>query len=126
MKILHQEPPREFLVGFENKVSLKHCAQIELESDELVTFANVSGSEYDVVRKEWGYYATPSLNKRLLSFQLRPVLTQNREGHFFLLLVERGKEGLFEKYVSSEKLKLILWFDDMRALAELASRTATS
>ena len=42
----------------------------------MITF--VSGkSEYDVVKKEWGYYATPSINKRLISYDINTCLIKN-------------------------------------------------
>jgi hypothetical protein len=53
-----------------------------------------SGAEYDVAAKDWGFYATPSLNGRLQQFGLRGVLIRNRgTGRYFVLLVEPGPRG---------------------------------
>ena len=54
---------RKFKVGF-NDIILKEVAKIELNKNELVTFVN-GKSEYDIVKTNWGYYATPSINNRL-------------------------------------------------------------
>src|SRR5205807_7914264 len=69
--------PRRFDVG---GVELAHVADVELDYDELITFRTGSGSEYDVVRKPWGYYPLPSLNRRLPSHGLRPLLARTSDG----------------------------------------------
>ncbi len=105
------EPPRTFEVGLSETIELKDCARIELAADEQVTFVSASGSEYDLVRKSWGYYATPSLNNRLVRCGLRGVLVKNRLGHYFVLLVERGRTGAFEQYLEAEQLAIVSWLD---------------
>jgi hypothetical protein len=112
MKIKLNNPPRKFKVGTVKEVTLSDCASIELDSDEQVTFKTKSGSEYDVVKKDFGYYATPSLNGRLLRFKLRAVLVQNTKDQFFVLLVEEGKEKLFKQYCDERNLVVVVWLDD--------------
>ena len=87
------DPPRVFTVGFGEEIEMHDCGRIELEPDEQVTFTTPDGGEYDVARKSWGFYATPSLNARLPSFGLRPALIENTQGRFFVVLVERGHEA---------------------------------
>ena len=58
-------------VGNKVKFNIKDCGSIYLKSDEQVTFKCEKGSEYDVTKKEWGYYATPSLNGRLKKLWLK-------------------------------------------------------
>jgi hypothetical protein len=112
MKFEPRNPPRTFVVGFpEHRVTLSDCGSIELRPDEQVTFVTPAGGEYDVVRKDWGFYATPSLNGRLPRFGLRPVLVRNRAGQNFLLLVEKGSEASFDAYVQVEKLEITRWLD---------------
>lgn len=123
MEIKSLKPPREFAVGWEEKIILKDCARIALTPDEMVTFTTEAGGEYDVVRKDWGFYATPSTNGRLLKFNLRTALVRNRVGQFFILLVEKGKEGLFESYVASERLEVLGWLDDERSLPALLGKS---
>jgi hypothetical protein len=81
-----------------------------------------SGAEYDVAAKDWGFYATPSLNGRLQQFGLRGVLIRNRgTGRYFILLVEAGKEPLFDAYCEQENLAVITWLDNTEALDSLAA-----
>jgi hypothetical protein len=84
-----------------------------------VTFLTEDGGEYDLTRKEWGFYATPSLNGRLAGFNLRAVLVKNRVHRFFVLLVERGKEDAFNRYVRQEPLTIVTWLDSLEALQTL-------
>jgi hypothetical protein len=116
MKLDVQNPPREFEVGFEHKRTIKDCAHIALEADEQVTFTTPDGGEYDLTRKSWGFYATPSINSRLTRFGLRAVLVKNRLGHLFVLLLENGHEADFEQYLTEEQLEVLLWIDNADSL----------
>lgn len=124
MKLKQNEPPRAFEVGHDEKILMHDCAHILLDPDEQVTLLTEAGAEYDVARKDFGFYATPSLNSRLPRFGLRAVLVKNRIDQFFLLLVERGRETLFERYVASEKLRIVTWLDSTERLEELERRLA--
>jgi hypothetical protein len=84
-----------------------------------VTLFTEKGGEYDVTRKEWGFYATPSLNGRLSSFMLKTVLTKNRYDRYFIMLVEEGKEDIFQKYVDEEPLVIVAWLDNLEHLQNL-------
>lgn len=119
MRIQINEPPRVFEVGLGDRIEMKDCARIELAPDEQVTFTTEAGGEYDVARKDWGFYATPSLNARLEEFGLRGVLVRNRLGRYFVLLVERSKEQLFETYRASEELVVVVWLDTTERLEAL-------
>jgi len=119
MKITTIDPPRTFEVGFDRKLYMKDCAHIELAPDEQVTLLTESGNEYDVARKTWGFYATPSLNGRLQRFDLRAVLVKNRLSQFFVMLVVRGKEADFQAYVDEEPLQIVCWMDDTVRLEHL-------
>ena len=124
MNIKLQNPPRNFKVGKpENKIVMKDCGKIVLEPDEQITFKTESGAEYDLARKDWGFYCTPSLNARLPSFGLRGVLIKNREtGRFFVLLVEKGKESIFDEYCDLENLAVVTWLDCEESLKKLAKK----
>jgi len=119
MKLTAMEPPRVFAVGQDGAIRLKDCGRIELEPDEQLTFVTASGTEYDVARKSWGYYATPSLNGRLPSFGLRPALVRSYNDRFFLLLVERERIQQFEDYLQSQDMKLACWLDDAVVLERI-------
>ena len=113
------EPPREFEAGFDIKRTIKDCARIALDADEQVTFTTENSAEYDVCRKDFGFYATPSLNGRLPRFGLKPVLVKNRLDQYFVLLVEDGRHELFEKYRREEKLRIVAWLHSTEALKAL-------
>lgn len=114
MRVDRRTPPREFQVG---EVKVRHCADVELEPDEQITLVSSSGTEYDIVRKSWGYYATPSTNRRLAEHGLRAALTANIDGRVALLLVERGHEGDFEAYLTAQRMRVVAWLDDDEAAA---------
>lgn len=119
MRFVPLDPPRAFEVGHDQKILLRDFGRLELEPDEQVTFTTPSGGEYDVARKSWGFYATPSLNARLVRFGLRAVLVKNRIAQFFVLLVEHGHEEEFRQYVTSERLETIAWLDDPATLVRI-------
>jgi hypothetical protein len=121
MKISLRDPPRRFDADGTGRLVLSDAGSIELAADEQVTFVAPSGSEYDVVRKEWGYYATPSLNSRLPGRGLRPVLLRNRSGRFFVCLVESDRERRFADYLQSANLHVLGWLDDAATLERIAS-----
>jgi hypothetical protein len=118
MKLKVIDPPRAFTVGH-SRIKLQDCAHITLNPDEQVTFLTESGTEYDVARKSWGYYATPSINNRLMSFGLRAVLVKGEDGKFFLHLVEKGKEEEYTHYRKAERLAVVCWIDSHEALSRL-------
>ncbi len=111
MKFTKIDPPREYQCGSDIKRTIRDCARVELEADEQITLLTGSGAEYDVTRKDFGFYATPSTNGRLARFGLRTAIARNRLGQVFILLVERGKEPLFDRYLSEEKMQLVTWLD---------------
>ncbi|CEF48509.1 unnamed protein product [uncultured bacterium] len=123
MKIDQPDAPRRFTAG-RNAATVADCGRIRLDAGEQVTFVTDAGSEYDVARQTWGFYAMPSLNVRLPGHGLRPVLVRNAEGRYYLLLVERGKDEEFERFLQAEAETVICWLDDTTVL-ETLSRAAT-
>ncbi len=113
-------PPRAFRVGPAGDIELLDCGSVFLEPDEQVTFRSPGGGEYDVVRKSWGYYATPSLNGRLARFGLKGRLCLSR-GACYLLLVEAGREVENDAYLQEQGMEHLAWLHDdvgIRRLAE--------
>tara|TARA_Y100000746_G_C15298883_1_gene364839 strand:+ start:289 stop:627 length:339 start_codon:yes stop_codon:yes gene_type:complete len=101
MKIIEKKPSRVFKVGAKG-TKIHHVADIELGSDEQVTFLGENDSEYDFVKKSWGYYASPSINKRLKAFNIRSFLVKNETGHIYLMCVDRQRIKEFENYCEKE------------------------
>ena len=95
MKSYLKKNPREFQVGNTSKFNMKDFGTIFLNDNEQITFKNKKGMEYDVAKKNWGYYATPSLNSRLKNFGFRTLLIKNKKTkRFFIFLLEKGKKKI--------------------------------
>jgi hypothetical protein len=118
MRIERRDPPRRYSAG---SVQIADCATIELAADEQVTFATDGRAGYDVTRKAWGWYASPSLNGRLAANGLRAVIALNEFGRAYLLLVDKGQEPAFETYLAAEKMRVLVWLDSDQAVAALAA-----
>lgn len=112
MDIEIKKIPREFFVGKNNGIVLKDCASIALEANEQVTFVTSDNKEYDVCKKDWGFYATPSINGRLLTFGFHTVLVENPKNLQYIWLVEKGKEKAFEQYLKDENHRIIKWLSN--------------
>lgn len=124
MRFDEKTPPRLFTVGNSVRFEIADCGSVHLDTDEQVTFVTGTGAEYDVARKDWGFYATPSLNGRLRDFGLRGVLVRNRlTGRYFVLLVEGGHEDSFDTYCAQESLDVVSWLDSDEALDRLRRAT---
>lgn len=113
-------PPREFVVGRGEIIRIRDCGRLALDPDEQVTLTTEAGGEYDVARKAWGFYATPSLNSRLPKFGLRAAMSRNPEGRYFIFLVERGREAEFFRYLEVELNVFVSWLDNDVDLALIA------
>ena len=122
MELTKPDPPRTYKVGTADAITIKDCASIELKPNEQVTFVTEQGSEYDVARTEFGYYATPSLNSRLCKQGLRALLVKNQIGRFYILLVEDGKEDVLNQYLEREQMKITCWMDNDEALSDIENR----
>lgn len=110
MKIEEIVPPRDY---YANSVKISHCANIELNPDELVTFVTPSGKQYDVMKKKWGFFATPSLNNRLKKFGFKTVLITDSTEKKFICLVEEGKEEEFLNYLEKDRGKIVYWLSEL-------------
>jgi hypothetical protein len=110
-------------VGTAVRFEMADCGSVALSTDEQITFVTERGGEFDVARKDWGFYATPSLNGRLSGFGLRTALIRNRlTDRYFVLLVERGQESSFEAYLVQESCDVVAWLDSTEALSALRAR----
>lgn len=116
MLIDRRDPPRRYAVG---STEIADCASIDLAANEQVTFVTGGRPGYDVTRKPWGWYATPSLNGRLAEHGLRAVIARNPSGRAFVLLVDAGREDEFNAYLVAEQMRVISWLDTDDAVATL-------
>ncbi|MBL4889603.1 MAG: hypothetical protein JKX97_06245 [Candidatus Lindowbacteria bacterium] len=120
MKPDFRDTPRVFRGGHANQIEIKDMGKILLEPDELLTFMADDDAEYDVTRKDWGFYATPSINGRLQSFGWRTALVKNSLGRIFVMIVQTGKEDLFEKYIDEEDEVVLCWMDDPEFIEKIS------
>lgn len=119
MRIDRREPPRTFEVGLSG-IKLTHCADVQLEADEMVTFVGPDEREYDVTRKSWGYYATPSLGGRLLENGFRSALVRSIDTRqCFIVLVDIDSVDNWRVYNRDERQEVVLWLDDFERLSQL-------
>ena len=120
MKVIKVNPPRKFMVGKGSKIEMTDTGSIHLQYNEQVTFKTPDGKEYDVARKSWGYYATPSLAGRLKSFNFRPALMRSKiSGHCYIILVEADKLKELNQYLLDDDQEIVMWLDDFNFLQSL-------
>lgn len=113
MKVEIAETPRRFFVGRgAEPIVLSDWGSIRAEPDEQLTFRVPSGREYDVCRKDWGFYATPSANGRLKRFGWRTALVRNEAGAIYVMLVEPEAMTAFQDYCAAESQRVLFWLDD--------------
>jgi hypothetical protein len=109
MKINLTTSPRTFSV---NEVAIKDHGKIALEPDEMISFVTASGREFDFTAKDWGFYATPSINGRLKKQGFKTALVENPQGRIYVMVVEQDKVELFEEYCRKEGQSVQKWLDE--------------
>jgi hypothetical protein len=112
MKIIVREPPRTFTVGKVLRVEIKDMGDVYLAPDEQLTFVTESGCRHDFVRKDWGFYATPSINGRLANEGFKTALVENKEGRIYLMVVEKCRMDQFDRYCKTGGQRVLSWLDE--------------
>tara|TARA_B100000676_G_scaffold283837_1_gene310919 strand:+ start:762 stop:1124 length:363 start_codon:yes stop_codon:yes gene_type:complete len=106
------KPVRKFEVGGTRPtIELSHVMDLMLEADEQVTLVTEGGKEVDICRKDWGYYATPSLNSRLKRFGYRCCLVDSA-GKKFVHIVDQNKIPSYQNYLDQQKMTIVAWLDN--------------
>jgi hypothetical protein len=111
MKFKEKNPPRKFKVG-DDSIEISDCGSMHLEPDEMVTFVTGTEKQYDFAAKNWGYYATPSVNGRLLDEGFKTALVRNEAGRHYVMVVDNQKLNEFEEYLQSSNQNVIEWLDE--------------
>ena len=106
MKIKINKKARKFAVGLKKNTIIKDLGKVYLNDNEQLTFIRKK-SQYDLVKKNWGYYATPSINKRLKSFAFRTFITRNSFGHIYIMIVHKEKVKQFKRYLKMDKINIV-------------------
>lgn len=105
-------PPREYKVGLQKQITIRDCGTVHLEPDEQLTFLTRDGNEYDFAAKDWGYYATPSVNGRLKSFGYKTAFVRNTMGKHYVMVVREDKMDSFQTYLDAESQQVVSWLDE--------------
>lgn len=105
---------RKFVVGTKKKITLKDVGSLYLKNNENITIVNKNKKkEYDICKKSWGFYGTPSLNKRLTKFGYKAALVKNLKFNTYtILIVDTDKKYNFYKYLKSQSIFIVCWFDN--------------
>lgn len=110
MKTEFNSYPREFAI---KGVTIKDWGKIYLEDNEMVSFKNVSGKECDFTAKNWGFYATPSVNGRLKNNGFKTALVVNETNQIYIMVVDCNKIDEFKNYLKNgQNNKIICWMDE--------------
>ena len=112
MKFEPTDPARVFQVGLERQISIADCGRIHLEPDEQVTFVTPTGKQHDFVAKSWGFYATPSINGRLVDQGFKTALVRNSVGRYYVMVVDADRVADFNAYIRKERHQVIEWLDE--------------
>lgn len=105
-------PPREFSPY--PGITLQDMGDVWLDNDQQLTVRTASGAGNDVVRKEWGFYLTNSLNANLRAQGLKTALVASGtdEPRLYVLMVEDDKLGIFDAYLAQYGMRLVAWLDE--------------
>ena len=110
MKINFKKKPRIFKINVgKKKITIKDTGEIKLKNNEQITLKH-SKSEYDIVKKDWGYYATPSINDRLKRFDFRTFLIKNSLNKNYIFLVHKNKMKNFKEYCKNDNQMILAEF----------------
>ncbi|WP_417520140.1 hypothetical protein [Minwuia sp.] len=110
MRLAAKSPPRVFRPA--PGVAISDCGDLELAPDEQVTMVTRSGKRMDVAAKDFGFYATPSVNGRLRNEGFKTALVRNRIGQIYIMVVDVDRRGDFDRYCNSEQQTVLEWLDE--------------
>ncbi len=113
MKIQLRRRPRSFSPIAD--ISLKDMGTICLADNEQLTFATKSGKTNDIVKKEWGFYLSNSLNVNLRRQGFRTALVislASGDPRLYLNLVERSEMCSFRAYLKKYDARVLCWLDE--------------
>ena len=114
MIVKKRKKARIFSGGKDLKIKIKDTGKIYLSKNEQVTFITENKNEYDFCRKDWGFYATPSVNSRLKNQGFKTAIVKNKFNQIYIMVVEKKKIFKFNNYCKNEKQKIIKWIDQIK------------
>lgn len=97
---------RSWTVGNKKDIIITEKLKIKLNDNEQVSFVgNKRKTNYEICKKNWGYYISPSIDKRLKNYGHVVYITKNKKGQVYLMAVNLKKINKFILYCKKEKLK---------------------
>jgi hypothetical protein len=112
VQIHPKNPPRVFTVGLAADIQMADAGDIHLAPNEQVSFVTEAGGRFDVARKAWGFYATPSVNARLKREGFKTALVENPQGRLYVMVVEATARAAFDDYCRLEGQTVLRWLDE--------------
>lgn len=112
MKLDLKKKPRYFKPRKDKSIVISDLGTINLAPNEQLTFINESGKNHDFAAKDWGFYATPSINGRLKNEGFKTALVRNTFGQIYIMVVDTDKMDLFRKYCKEELQEVLEWLDE--------------
>ena len=113
MLVKIKKKPRIFNVGKKKEIKIKDMGSVSLRSNEQLTFMH-NKNEYDITKKNWGFYATPSVNDRLKKNNFHTALVKNIHNQYYVMIIDKEKIREFKKYLKSEKNKIVKWLSKIK------------
>jgi len=113
MDFRKNKPPRKYQPVIDSDVEILDYGKIKLETNEQVSFINDNKKEYDFVAKEWGFYATPSINARLVDEGFKTALVKNKQNKYYIMVVDKEKIKIFQTYMLKSRQEIIEWLDEL-------------
>jgi hypothetical protein len=110
MRLAAKSPPRVFEPA--PGIAISDCGDLELLADEQVTMVTATGKRMDVAAKDFGFYATPSVNGRLKNEGFKTALVRNPSGQVYIMVVDRDRVDAFDAYCTAEKQTVLEWLDE--------------
>ena len=110
MKIKLKKKPRIFYPNKKKKLKIADYGQILLEPNEQICLITNRNSKHEITRKEWGFYATQSINSRLKK-NFKTAITENSKKNIFIMMVEKKYINSFKKYCKEHRQKVLIWLD---------------
>ncbi|WP_164516433.1 hypothetical protein [Minwuia thermotolerans] len=110
MRLAERNPPRVFEPA--PGIAISDCGDVELRPDEQVTLVTEAGKRMDVAARDFGFYATPSVNGRLKSEGFKTALVRNARGQVYVMVVDSDRMADFDRYCASERQTVLEWLDE--------------
>lgn len=86
---------------------IKNNLNISLNPDEQATFV-IENSKFDVTKKDWGFYVSPSIQKRCINNRLKAAIIFQGK-NYYVVFVKKNKEKIFFSFVKKNKYNFLDW-----------------